>query len=317
MRDLAEKHLEVYMNKVLLEALKDFNIEYNIISITRDNASSNDTLITAFIKHYTKEAIKFQGDTPCIAYMLNLVVQDILKSLIKKDYDTSYVNDIYNVENNKEDHEINFSIWKKIRKIIIGLKYGQENKRILQAQIQAHNIEKPRLPQLATTKLQAEKYLTIYYIIPEVFLIYTKLENFRTNFQDKLFVDAINSGIAKLRKYYPRIGVLDNKSKNFYISLILDPRLKEEGLKALGLSIGFISDIKARLKTDFDVYEADYLRDNPIVDNDGDICRPLHRPMSPIYFDLYCTLLDRLDFSHIRSYRLVFLCPYLPSDVVD
>ncbi|KAL5324750.1 hypothetical protein ACEPPN_005866 [Leptodophora sp. 'Broadleaf-Isolate-01'] len=33
---------------------------YNIISITRDNASSNDTLITAFTKHYAQKAMKFQ-----------------------------------------------------------------------------------------------------------------------------------------------------------------------------------------------------------------------------------------------------------------
>ena len=38
----------------------------------------------------------------------------------------------------------------------------------------------------ATTKLQAENYPTIYYIIPEVFLIYTKLENFRANLQVSL-----------------------------------------------------------------------------------------------------------------------------------
>ena len=31
----------------------------------------------------------------------------------------------------------------------------------------------------ATTKLQAENYLTIYYLIPEVYNIYTRLENIR------------------------------------------------------------------------------------------------------------------------------------------
>ncbi|KAH7310188.1 hypothetical protein BKA65DRAFT_485123 [Rhexocercosporidium sp. MPI-PUGE-AT-0058] len=123
-------------------------------------------------------------------------------------------------------------------------------------------------PQLAITKLPAEKYPTIYYIIPEVFLIYMKLENFKVNF--RLFIDAINSGIAKLRKYYLRLGILNNKSKNFYILLILDFRLKE-GLKALGFFAGFISDIKARLKTNFNVYKADYLRDDLIIDSDGDI----------------------------------------------
>jgi len=59
------------MNSVLLEALKEYNIKYNI---TRDNASLNDTLLKAFIRYYNKEGIKFQGDIPCIAYILNLVI---------------------------------------------------------------------------------------------------------------------------------------------------------------------------------------------------------------------------------------------------
>ena len=69
-----------------------------------------DTLLAAFIKHYNKEGIKFQGDIPCIAHVLNLVIQDILKALIKNDYDTSYKIDIYNqekelLEENKEGEE--------------------------------------------------------------------------------------------------------------------------------------------------------------------------------------------------------------------
>jgi len=35
----------------------------------------------------------------------------------------------------------------------------------------------------ATTKLQAENYPTIYYIIPEVYRIYTRLENFKISFK--------------------------------------------------------------------------------------------------------------------------------------
>ena len=34
----------------------------------------------------------------------------------------------------------------------------------------------------ATTKLQAENYLTIYYIIPKVYKIYNKLKNFKKEF---------------------------------------------------------------------------------------------------------------------------------------
>ena len=69
-KDLKDIYSGKYINKVLLETLKDFNIEYNIIryvfifkkkkiilifnSITRDNAGLNDTLIEAFFKYYNK-----------------------------------------------------------------------------------------------------------------------------------------------------------------------------------------------------------------------------------------------------------------------
>jgi hypothetical protein len=39
----------------------------------------------------------------------------------------------------------------------------------------------------ATTKLQAESYPTIYYIIPEVYNIYNKLEKFKSEFRVSLF----------------------------------------------------------------------------------------------------------------------------------
>jgi hypothetical protein len=57
--------------------------------------------LQAFIKHYNKEGIKFQGDIPCIAHVLNLVIQDILKAFIKNDYNTSYSIDFYEQERDK------------------------------------------------------------------------------------------------------------------------------------------------------------------------------------------------------------------------
>ena len=42
----------------------------------------------------------------------------------------------------------------------------------------------------ATTKLQAENYPTIYYIIPEVYKIYNKLENFKKKFKVSLFLNS-------------------------------------------------------------------------------------------------------------------------------
>ena len=44
----------------------------------------------------------------------------------------------------------------------------------------------------ATTKLQAENYPTIYYIIPEVYKIYNKLENFKKEFKVNYFYLIIN-----------------------------------------------------------------------------------------------------------------------------
>ena len=42
----------------------------------------------------------------------------------------------------------------------------------------------------AITKLQAENYPTIYYIIPEVYKIYNKLENFKKEFKVSLFLNS-------------------------------------------------------------------------------------------------------------------------------
>ena len=69
--------------------------------------------------------------------------------------------------------------------------------------------------------------------------------------QNKAFIKAINKGIAKLRKYYPKLGNLNNKNKALYLALILDPRIKEEGLDNIGLSSGIKSDIHTKLLKDY------------------------------------------------------------------
>ena len=40
----------------------------------------------------------------------------------------------------------------------------------------------------ATIKLQAEKYPTIYYLIPEVYIIYTRLNNIKTELNISNFI---------------------------------------------------------------------------------------------------------------------------------
>ena len=88
MKDLKEKHSGLYLFKVLLEALKDFEIDEYITSITRDNASSNNTLIQEFKSYYQISSFSFESNIACVAHVLNIVVQDILKALIKEDYNS-------------------------------------------------------------------------------------------------------------------------------------------------------------------------------------------------------------------------------------
>jgi hypothetical protein len=70
-----------------------------------DLTSVINTLIEAFLKHYNKEGIKCQGDVPYIAHILNLIIQDIVKALIKNDYNTSYTTNIYKQEKEQNKEE--------------------------------------------------------------------------------------------------------------------------------------------------------------------------------------------------------------------
>ncbi|CZT07964.1 uncharacterized protein RAG0_13219 [Rhynchosporium agropyri] len=103
-----------------------------------------------------------------------------------------------------------------------------------------------------TIKLQAEKYPTIYYLVPEIYKIYIKLETIRDSLNSEPFTSAINKGIAKLRKYYPKTSITEN-NKALYISLILDPRIKIDRLSLVGLSNGLISDIKRKFQEEYNL----------------------------------------------------------------
>jgi len=75
-------------------------------SITRDNASSNDTLISKFTRHYSLNSINFKGDIACCAHVLNLVVQEVLKAALKKDYDLAYSSEVIEAQASRVENEI-------------------------------------------------------------------------------------------------------------------------------------------------------------------------------------------------------------------
>ena len=63
--------------------------------------------------------MKFQGDIPCLAHVLNLVVQDILKAIIKDTYNNLDNNNIYNIENEEEEEEEEVSNSKLFKSLFI------------------------------------------------------------------------------------------------------------------------------------------------------------------------------------------------------
>ena len=81
LENLYKKHSGENLANSLISVLKRFNIENSIFSITRDNASNNDTLIQVYKKYSDDNNGLFHSDIRCLAHILNLVVQDILKEI--------------------------------------------------------------------------------------------------------------------------------------------------------------------------------------------------------------------------------------------
>jgi hypothetical protein len=54
-----------------------------------------------------------------------------------------------------------------------------------------------------------------------------------------------------LRKYYPKTGALNKRIKALYLSLIFDPRIKIDGLIAIGLTPALVIDIRNILEVEY------------------------------------------------------------------
>ncbi len=66
------------------------------------------------------------------------------------------------------------------------------------------------------------------------------------------FTKAIDLGLEKLKKYYPKNNLAD-KTKALYLSLILDPRVKEDGLE-IYLEHEEVVDLKNKLLIEYNKY---------------------------------------------------------------
>ncbi|KAH7317580.1 hypothetical protein BKA65DRAFT_483062 [Rhexocercosporidium sp. MPI-PUGE-AT-0058] len=84
--------------------------------------------------------------------------------------------------------------------------------------------------------------------------------------KDINFTDAINRGLIKLRKYYPKTGNINENNKSLYLALILDPRIKQEGLEVISLSRNQAFEIYNKLKEVYNIFKVDFALANPPIE---------------------------------------------------
>ena len=110
-------------NKIL-NSITGLNVN-NIISITRDNASNNNS----FINIYKNKAIIY--DIRCTAHILNLIIQDILQDyILNVTAEKAIIEFTDNINNNTIINTTSDSIITKIRKLATLVKYTQENRKL-------------------------------------------------------------------------------------------------------------------------------------------------------------------------------------------
>jgi hypothetical protein len=78
------KHTGVSMATDVLQVLSDTNLKHRLLGVTSDNASNNRTMNNALKARLDTEDISWSADEntiPCLAHVINLVVQDIIQHL--------------------------------------------------------------------------------------------------------------------------------------------------------------------------------------------------------------------------------------------
>ena len=75
-----EGHSGEQIAEQILKAIKDFGVTGRIISITMDNASANDRAINILRGELNPMSDPFFFHSRCVAHILNLAVQDGLRS---------------------------------------------------------------------------------------------------------------------------------------------------------------------------------------------------------------------------------------------
>ena len=83
---LSGSHTGEYMAEIVYDILEEFGIKEKFFCVTTDNASNNLLMVKELSKLLSNDGIKWDYKTqhiPCLAHIINLVVQKFLKTIVK------------------------------------------------------------------------------------------------------------------------------------------------------------------------------------------------------------------------------------------
>ena len=83
-QEVSVAHFSVNLTKHVLEVLEKYNIHDRLYCITTDNASNNDTMVTALKQLLAEKGIIWNAERnhiPCLAHVINLAVKNFLNAL--------------------------------------------------------------------------------------------------------------------------------------------------------------------------------------------------------------------------------------------
>ncbi|GES96419.1 zinc finger BED domain-containing protein RICESLEEPER 2-like [Rhizophagus clarus] len=211
----------------LFEVLKEFNLLSKILGISTDNASNMDKMFNKFEYICNYEGIKFDADNQhvrCLAHIINLAVQNILKALKGEA-----------PENENEILQENVSIGSilgvvtKLRILITKIRASPQRKERFKRQCVALNVKSLELIpdirtrwnstfymikrafclrecfQKATIEMSSENSPTLGQTVPIYNYLIDNIEDFlkETNTKSNDIINAANDAKSKLQQYYP------------------------------------------------------------------------------------------------------------------
>jgi len=252
--ELLEVHSGLNIYTEFINIINSYQeLSNNIISITRDNASNNNTFISIFKRNTTNKAVY---DIRCSAHILNLVVQDILQDYLlnKKaendinSYSDSIINNTANTIN--PDTNSNITITAKLRKLATHIKYTQENKKLFLEGINKYknegiiplNYNITRIPLDNLTRWNSTYYMIKVALDLQKAIIYTANNTTNKDFKQNMLTETDWVQLKELKSIF---------------EVFIKPTIKLQGqiYTTLNFSLLYIYQIYKKLNNLINIYK--------------------------------------------------------------